>query len=350
MAITLPDTRQLSDEAIQILRVRALRGLELSYSETDLAQLLGVCRETISRWWSAYAAGGLDALPQKRTGHPLGQGRLLSDEQASLIQQLINQNTPEALGINYALWTSRAIRDLIRQETGIDLAGRTVRAYLQRWGYTSKKPRRHARKQDPDELLEWLETTYPAIEQRAREEDAEILWCDETGVAADHHPGCGYAPRGEASTMKVPAPHIRVNQITAISNQGTSRFMTYKGMLNAALFLVSLGWLLRSTSGKLFVIADRLPAHDSAGVWEWLEQHKERIALFYLPRYSPEEKPVEDLNNDLKGNVNEAELPGNRPTLQSRMRGFMRKLLHVPTHVMNYFLRPSVQYAAGIKV
>ena len=191
MAISLPDARQLSDEALQVLRLRALRGVEMGYTETDLAQLLGVCRETISRWWSAYAADGLDALPQKRTGHPPGSGRLLSDEQASRIQQLINDNTPEALGLDHALWTSRAIRDLIRQETGVDLAGRTVRAYLQRWGYTSKKPRRHARKQDPDELEEWLEKTYPAIEQRAREEDAEILWCDETGVEADHHPGCG---------------------------------------------------------------------------------------------------------------------------------------------------------------
>ena len=172
MAISLPDARQLSDEALQVLRLRALRGLELGYTETALADLLGVCRETISRWWSAYAADGVHGLPRRRTGHPLGPGRLLSDEQASRIQQRINQNTPEALGIPHGLWTSRAVRDLIRQETGIELAGRTVRAYLQRWGYTSKKPRRHARKQDPDELEEWLQETYPLIEQRAQEEEA----------------------------------------------------------------------------------------------------------------------------------------------------------------------------------
>jgi transposase len=350
MAISLPDARQLSDEALQVLRWRALRGVEMGYTETDLAELLGVCRETISRWWSAYASDGEHALPQKRTGHPLGLGRLLSDEQASRIQQLINENTPDALGIHHVLWTSRAIRDLIRQETGVELAERTVRAYLQRWGYTSKKPRRHCRKQDPDELEEWLEKTYPLIEQRAQEEQAEILWCDETGVEADHHPGCGYAPRGEPSTMEVPAPHIRMNQMSAISNEGTVRFMTYKGTMNAALFLVFLGRLLQSTSGKLFVIADRLRAHDTLEVWNWLERHKERIALFYLPPYSPEENPVEYLNNDLKGNVNEAGLPEDKPTLRSRMRGFMRKLLNVPEHVMNYFLHPSVQYAAGIEV
>jgi transposase len=350
MAISLPDARQLSDEALQVLRLRALRGVELGYSETALAELLGVCRETISRWWSAYAADGVDGLPQRRTGHPPGPGRLLSEEQASRIQQRINENTPEALGLQHALWTSRAVRDLIRQETGVELAGRTVRAYLRRWGYTSKKPRRQTRKQDPDELEEWLEETYPLIEQRAREEGAEILWCDETGVEADHHPGYGYAPRGEPATMAVPAPHIRMNQVSAISNEGTVRFMTYKGTMNAALFLVFLGRLLRSTTGKLFVIADRLRAHDTDEVWDWLEGHKDRIALFYLPPYSPEENPVEYLNNDLKGNVNEAGLPGDRPTLRSHMQGFMRKLFHMPTQVMNYFLHPCVQYAAAIEV
>ena len=49
MAIQLPDARQLSDEALQALRLRALRGVELGYSEVDLADLLGVCHETISR-------------------------------------------------------------------------------------------------------------------------------------------------------------------------------------------------------------------------------------------------------------------------------------------------------------
>ena len=60
MSIKLPDARHLSDEGLQILRLRALRGIELGYSEVQLADgnRLGVCHETISRWWSAYSAAG----------------------------------------------------------------------------------------------------------------------------------------------------------------------------------------------------------------------------------------------------------------------------------------------------
>ena len=86
MAITLPDARQLSDDVLEALRLRALRGRELGFTEADLAGLLGVSRETVCRWWSAYAARGLDALPHERTGRPLGSGRLLSDEQASRVE------------------------------------------------------------------------------------------------------------------------------------------------------------------------------------------------------------------------------------------------------------------------
>src|SRR6516164_3133659 len=117
MSIQLPDARQLSDEALQVLRLRALRGIESGYTELELADLLGVCHETISRWWTAYLADGLPALPGGRTGRPLGSGRLLSDEQAERIPACIDFQSPEDLGSPHALWTRRAVRDLIGGST-----------------------------------------------------------------------------------------------------------------------------------------------------------------------------------------------------------------------------------------
>lgn len=349
MPIALPDARQLSDDALEVLRLRALRGVDLGFSEADMAAILGVSRDTVCRWWTAYTAGGVDALPHDRTGRPLGSGRFLSDEQASRIRSLIDKNTPEQLGIHSALWTRRAVGELIRKEFSIDLAERTVGEYLRRWGYTPKRPQRHARKQDPDEVAQWLEKTYPAIEKQAVKEDAEIHWCDETGVAADHHPGTGYSPKGEPATMEVPGPHIRVNQISTITNEGSVRFMTYTGAMNDALFLVFLGRLLRTTTNKILLITDHLKAHEDDKVDKWIEAHHDRIQLFYLPKYSPEMMPVEYLNNEMKATVNAEGLPDNKATLRSRMQRFMRRLYHLPQHVMSYFLAPSLQYASAIE-
>jgi transposase len=348
--VALPDARELSDEALEVLRLRALRGVELGFNEADMADVLGVSRDTVSRWWTAYMSGGVDALPHGRTGRPLGSGRLLSDEQASQVQILIDQNTPEKLGIASALWTRRAVGELIRNQFHIDLAERTVGEYLRRWNYTPKKPQRHARKQDPDEVRRWLTVDYPAIERRAEKEDAEIHWCDETGIEADHHPGTGYSPKGQPATMEVPRPHIRMNQISTVTNEGSVRFMTYSGAMNTALFLVFLGRLLRTTTKKVFLITDRLRAHDDDRVDEWVEAHKDHIELFYLPKYSPELNPTEYLNNDMKETVNAAGLPDSKENLRSQMQGFMRSLFHWPEHVIRYFRHPSVRYASGYEL
>src|SRR4051795_6796127 len=129
MAIALPDARQLSDDVLEALRLRAVHGIELGFTEADVADLLGVSGETVSRWWSAYARQGRDALPGDRTGRPVGTGRTLSDDQAQRLRDLIDNNSPEKLGIPGPLWSRRAVQDLIRNEYGIPMPVRTVGEY-----------------------------------------------------------------------------------------------------------------------------------------------------------------------------------------------------------------------------
>ena len=121
MPIQLPDARQLSDEALQVLRLRALRGIELGFSELDLADLLGVCHETIRRWWTAYCTQGLDSLPGERSGRPVGTGRLLSDQQGSLRKRAMAMaSVSKRLGV----WSLDALRAVIARSTCLPRAGR----------------------------------------------------------------------------------------------------------------------------------------------------------------------------------------------------------------------------------
>lgn len=347
MDITLPDARFLSDDVLHALRLRALRGRQLGSSETELADILGVCRETVCRWCVAFAADGIDALPHDRTGRPVGSGRTLTAEQDLRIQQCIDGHHPDDYHIASPLWTRRAVRELIQKECGIEMPIRTVGEDLKRWGYTVKKPRRHARKQDPEEVQRWLGKDDPAIERRAAKEQAEIHWCDETGVAADQHLGHGYARKGEPATVEVPDHHIRINMVSTISASGKLHFMTYAKTLTGVMFIAFLERLLRSTTGKIFLVADRLKAHESAAVTDWLARHRDRIELFALPRYSPELNPVEYRNNGVKDNVNRQHLPDTQAELRSQLQGFMRRLQHLGEQVASFFMHPEVQYAAA---
>ncbi len=345
MAILLPDARELSDDVLEALRLRALRGCELGLTEVQVAGLLGVARETVCRWWAAYAGHGVPALPQRRSGRPLGSGRALSDAQAEHLQQLVRTHQPEELGIAAPLWTRRAVRDLIRKEFDLDLAERTVGRYLKRWGFTAKRPRCHARDQDPEEVRQWLEETYPAIERGPTEKGRKSI-----GVTRSAWPRTNSlrAMRAGKPRPRMCRTRIRADQISTITNHGKVRFMTYLGTMTAALFLVFLSRLLRSTTGKVFLIVDRLRAAATPAVQARVAAHQERIEVFYLPRYSPELNPDEYLNNDLKGQVNATGLPHDKVEVRSHIQEFMRRLLHLPEHVMNYFQHPSVQYAADI--
>jgi transposase len=347
MALPIQDSRRESDDVLEALRHRAIRALQLGYQGVDVATILGVARETVSRWWSAFQSEGAEALPGPRTGRPVGTGRWLDEEQAAHIQDLLDNNTPEKLEIPSALWTRRAVRELIKKETGLDLPIRTVGEYLLRWGYTPQKPFRKSRKQVPEKVQEWLEKTYPAIVKQAADEGGEIQWGDEMGVRSTCHSGRGYARAGKTPELPVGGTRFSVNMISTITNQGKVQWMTYQGTMNGALFIAFLTQLLKDASKKVFLIVDNLSVHVSKEVEQWLADKKERIELFTLPKYAPERNPDEYLNCDVKGNINSDGLPNSREELHSKLETFMNNLAGLPKRIISYFKHKFIAYAAA---
>jgi transposase len=346
MPIFLPDGRSESDDVLEALRWRALHARELGFSVVAIAAILGVREETVSRWWSQYDQVGPHALPGPRTGRPVGSGRVLTPAQEQAIQQQMDSQNPQELGIAAALWTRQAVQALIQQQTGQRLAIRTVGAYLLRWGYTPQKPVRKAYRQDPEAVAEWLEKTYPEIERRAAAEGGEIHWGDETGVRSTCQHSRGYAHPGETPELPVPGSRFSVNMISTITNEGKVRWMTYAGKMNAALFIVFLGRLLAGAGRKFFLIVDHLSVHEAAAVEAWLADKQAVIEVFYLPKYSPERNPDEYLNCDVKVNINTDGLPRDREELTAKLRRFMHKLSKLPARVASYFKHKYIAYAA----
>jgi transposase len=346
MAIELPDGRSESNDVLDALRLRAVHARELGYAVVDIAAILGVREETVSRWCSRYEQGGQEALPGDRTGRPTGSGRRLTGEQERRIQEAIETKSPQELEITSALWTRQAVQELIKQQFGIRLPIRTVGEYLKRWGFTPQKPVRKAYKQDPEEVAEWLETKYPEIESRAAKEGGEIHWGDETGVRSTCQHSRGYARPGATPELIVPGSRFSVNMISTITNQGKVRWMIYPGKMNAALFIVFLARLIAGATKKVFLIVDHLSVHEAAAVDEWLADKKDRIEVFYLPKYAPERNPDEYLNCDVKANINTDGLPKDREELSGKLRRFMQRLAKLPARVASYFEHKCIAYAA----
>src|ERR1700758_2004013 len=99
MAIELPDGRSESNDVLEALRLRALHARELGYAVVDIAAILGVRQETVSRWCVKYEQGGQQALPGDRSGRPVGSGRRFEAQDEQAIQDQIDSKTPQELGI-----------------------------------------------------------------------------------------------------------------------------------------------------------------------------------------------------------------------------------------------------------
>jgi hypothetical protein len=263
------------------------------------------------------------------------------------VQKAMAGHFPEEYEIDSALWTRRAVQALIEQLCGIKLPIRTVGEYLKRWRYSPQKPTERAYEQDPEAVQEWLEATYPAIVERAQQEDATIEWGDESGLSSNEYGGRGYAPIGKTPEIRPSErKRERLNFIASVSNMGHVQFMLYTCNLTVEIFIKFLKRLIHQHAKKLFWITDRHPIHLNPRVKKWLEQHLQQIEMFNLPAYSPQLNPVEYLNGDVKQGVHDKPPSRNLHQFKQRLMSQLRKLQKLPDRVRSYFQHPSIDYAA----
>jgi transposase len=341
------DSRQLP---VAVLNERRRRAVMLRLSGMKLFQvceLAELARATVIDAVKAYRRGGWEAVRvQVHRGPEKGAGGLLDKAQQQTIRTVIQAHTPDELGLPFALWSRRAVRALIDQEYGTVLAVRTVGNYLQRWGFTPQRPLDRAYEQNPTAVRAWLKEEYPAIAQRAKTEEGDIYWGDETGLHGDDVRGRSYAPRGATPVVRPCHRRQKVGVMSAVTNRGTVRWMILKQAINAGLLIEFLRRMAHDAPHKVFLILDNLPAHHAPSVATWLEQHRDRIEVFYLPSYSPELNPDELLNADLKQEITKQAPVRRKKELRRAVMRYLRHLAKLPDRVRHYFQQAPVKYAA----
>jgi transposase len=341
------DFRSIGRPAQEELRRRALvLILEQGLSQAQAAEVVGVQRQTVNIWLQRYRAQGADGvLDGRRVSPRRGKGHLTMDE-GLRVQSWIRDRTPDQLKLPFALWTSRAVRDLIALRLGKTLALSTVQLYLQRWGMTPQKPLARARERRPAVVAAWLAQDYPAIAERAKAERAVIYWGDETGISNQDQIGRSYSPKGQTPVVVRTARRITQSMISAVSNRGLMRFMLYEGALNADRFIAFLRRLAKDAGQKVFLIVDNLKVHHANKVKAWAANHADEIELFYLPAYAPDHNPDEYLNNDLKQKLRQQPQPTSQDELIKNTRNVLRAIQRSPHRIQAYFRPPAVRYAA----
>jgi hypothetical protein len=81
------------------------------------------------------------------------------------------------------------IRQLLKQESGIELSKSGVSRLLNHLGLSPQRPVYRSYKRDPQELRKYLDKTFPGLRAQARRRGAIIYFVDEAAVRSDAHRG-----------------------------------------------------------------------------------------------------------------------------------------------------------------
>lgn len=344
------DARKLEPAAQYELRKQVIRAWKRGRNRVQISEEIGmsyvaVCQ--IVKRYRLHESQGISALAPLRRGRREGEDRALSTEQETRIQRLICEKRPEQLKMVFALWNRAAVMQLVERECGIKLSVRGIGNYLKRWGFTPQKPIKKAYEQRPEAVKNWLDTAYPAIEQRAKAEGAEIHWGDETAVVNTDVRGRSYAPAGKTPvTFAVGGTRQKLSMIATVTNQGKTRWMIIDEAFNADRLIEFLAALSKDAGRKVFLILDNLRVHHSKLVKAWVAERQDQIELFYLPSYSPELNPEERLNAALKQALYTKVPVRTKAKLKAATTEHMQTLESSPERVKKYFQDARVKYAA----
>lgn len=325
------------------IRKSVIRMLLDGKSGQETAKLLGVSEGHVSNVKKLYEQGGLEGLRIGQRGRKSGQKRVLTAEQETEPQRTLTEKAPEDFGYSESLWTRNNIQRLIAEQYGFLIKLTTLGDDLARWKFTPQRPVRRAYKQDGEKIDAWLNKEFPGICVRA---NAAIFFGDEANIQNTANYMRGYAPMGQPPVVKVESVRFQVNMLSAISKAGKLRFMLYLDNMNAKKLIDFLRRLIKDIPQKVFLIVDNLRVHHANKVSQWVEKHKDRIELFYLPPYAPEYNPDELLNSDVKRNAGAKTSPRSQKELESNVRSRLKKLQSNPAVVTSFFQARLVKYAS----
>lgn len=338
------DARRLTYSELTELRKRGVSAVQDGQTATLVAGVLGVHRSTLFGWLARYRRGGWGALDAHKRG---GRPPKLTGKMLEWIYDTVTMKDPRQLKFPFALWTSLMIAELIWRQFGIRLSKASVCRLMNQLGFSSQKPLWRAFQQDPERVEKWVKEEYPRIRALAKEKKADIFFGDEAGVRSDFHSGKTWAVRGKTPIVASTGARFGCNMISAVSPRGAMRFTLIKGKITADVFVDFLKRLIHNWPSSIFLVIDGHPVHKSGAVAKFVASTEGKLQLFYLPPYSPELNPNEQVWNHLK-NHGVGKQPVTGPDQLKRLvTSHLRKIQKLPSLVQSFFFMPETVYAAG---
>ncbi|MDZ4851294.1 MAG: winged helix-turn-helix domain-containing protein [Pirellulaceae bacterium] len=145
-------------------RKRAIDLLKQGWTPQDVADAIGVSRQSIYNWRSKWHAGGKKALVAVPQHVPTCR---MSVEQQRELRSIIMQGALVA-GYQTDLWTTARIAAVVKKKFKIDYNPDHLGRLLHSLGYSCQKPIKQAREQDETAVKRWKTRDWLSIATKNR--------------------------------------------------------------------------------------------------------------------------------------------------------------------------------------
>lgn len=177
-------------------RVKAGRLLLAGKGCAEVADAVGVARQTIYTWKRLLDEGGIDAL---RSVPERGRPAQLDDAQLAAVRAAILQN-PIEHGFGTELWTLKRVGTVIERLNGVRFGQTNVWRILGSLGFSPQKPEKRAIERNEDAVRSWKRSTWPALKKSPARRPADRLCRRVRNQRAPH-------PSADLDTQRTNAHH-----------------------------------------------------------------------------------------------------------------------------------------------
>ncbi len=256
------------------------------------------------------------------------------------IANTVRNKTPNQLSFEFGLWTLRLIGQLIERQFDMRLSLPTLGKIMAQLGFTAQRPLYRAYEQDATLVQRWLNAELPTLRVRAKVKGAQILFADEASMRSDYHAGTTWAPQGQTPIVPVTGQRNSVNMISAISNGGQLQFMLVDGRATAEVFKQFLEQLMLSAQQPIILVVDEHPIHKAKLVTQYIDSKNGMLELYFLPPYSPQLNPDEQVWKKIKERVAK-QCPQDKYQLRILLTKALERLQQMPEIVRGFFDHPE---------
>ncbi len=267
----------------------------------------------------------------------------MSSEDLQWVYDAVTMNNPLNYQFDFYLWTLSVIRAVIQKERGVKLSKSSVSRLLHNIGLSSQRPIYKSYKQDPKKIEKYLNTTFPEVVKHAKRIGAEIYFVDEASVRSDSHRGATWGKVGETPVVKDSGGSFGLKLISAVTPRGDMRFSFTEDKMNSTKFISFLKKLRKDAGRPIIVIADNARYHHSKETQAFISENIDSICMEFLPAYSPEFNPDEQVWNHAKLRL--AKLPIiNKESMKQCLLSIMRSIQKQTSLIKSFFKLPDTKY------